>query len=191
VEEIRLSLPELPEARRRRYIEKNSLSADDAGTIAESRELSDFYDQALQLGTPAREAANWLVNEISRYLNEKQVEITATALTAENLRDLIAAIGDGRLNSTSAKTVLSELMQTQSSVDKVIAAKGLAQISDENELRQIVRQVLSANASQLAEYKAGKTKVRQFFFGETMKALKGKGNPAVINKLLDELLSAD
>jgi aspartyl-tRNA(Asn)/glutamyl-tRNA(Gln) amidotransferase subunit B len=193
VEEVRKSLPELPEARRKRYVEQNGLSTDDAGVLAESREMSDFFDDAVRLGTPPKEGANLLLNETMRYLKDNNKELEDVKLTPQNLHDLVKALSSGKLNSTSAKTVLAELLENANSVDKVIEQKGLAQISNESELKPIIQDVLKANQAQVDEYRAGdekkKTKVRQFLIGQIMKTLKGRGNPAVINKLLDELLA--
>lgn len=190
VKEVERTLPELPEARRNRYGTEHGLSADDAYVLAESKEMGDFLDKALSLGTPAKAAANLLIGPTNAYLKEAQMEFAQTKITPENMRDLVEAINCGKLNSNSAKQVLVELLQKQSTVGEVIQSKGLVQISDEGELEKVIAGVLESNPSQLAEYRAGKTKVRQFFFGEAMKALKGKGNPAVINKILDEKLAA-
>jgi aspartyl-tRNA(Asn)/glutamyl-tRNA(Gln) amidotransferase subunit B len=189
VEDVRRELPELPEARRGRYISDHGLSAEDAYILAESKEMADFFDASLKLGTPAKQASNFLLGPTNAYLKEAQKEFTDTKITPENMRDLVEAVSSGKLNSTSAKTVLVELLEKPSSVSSVIEQKGLSQVSDESELAAVVDKVLAANPSQVAEFKAGKSKVRQFLFGETMKLLKGKGNPAVINKLLDEKLA--
>lgn len=189
VERVKKSLPELPEARRNRYVSELGLSAEDAYVLAENKDMGDFFDKSTALGAPAKAVSNWLIGPVTAYLNDSNKEFSQTKLTPENMRDVAEAVSAGKLNSTSAKTVLLELLQTVSSVSSVIEQKGLVQVSDEKELESIVAKVLEANPSQLAEYRSGKTKVRQFFFGETMKALKGKGNPAIINKILDEKLS--
>ncbi len=191
VEEVRLTLPELPEARRQRYVNEHGLSSDDAYVLAESKEMGDFLDKVLLLGAPAKAAANLLIGPTMAYLKESQKDFAGTDITPENVRDLIEATNSGKLNSTSAKIVLSELLQAPSTVAKVIEAKGLVQISDLKELEQVIAGVLDANPSQLAEFRSGKTKIRQFFFGESMKALKGKGNPQVINQILDEKLAIE
>jgi aspartyl-tRNA(Asn)/glutamyl-tRNA(Gln) amidotransferase subunit B len=189
VDKVRGTLPELPVARRDRYVKEHGLSTGDAFVITESKEMADFFDQAIALGAAAKPVSNWLIGPISAYLNESAKEFSDTKITAENIRDLAEAVTSGKLNSTSAKTVLTELLQNATSVSSVIEQKGLVQVSDEKELEEIVAKVLEANPSQVEEFRSGKTKVRQFLFGETMKALKGKGNPAIINKILDEKLS--
>jgi aspartyl-tRNA(Asn)/glutamyl-tRNA(Gln) amidotransferase subunit B len=189
VEEVKAALPELPEARRNRYVTEHGLAPDDAYVLAENKEMADFFDRAITLGAAPKAVSNWLIGPINAYLNESNKDFAETTVTPENMRDLAEAVSSGKLNSTSAKTVLAELLQKASSVASIIEQKGLVQVSDEKELETIVAKVLEANPTQLEEFRSGKTKVRQFFFGETMKALKGKGNPAIINKILDEKLS--
>jgi len=189
VEEIRTTLPELPESRRQRYREQCGLSPDDAFLLAESKEMSDFFELVLELGTPAKAAANWLMGPTMAYLKENKLEFADTTITAENLRDIVQAIAANVLSSTTAKQVLLEVLKSPGNVEAVIAERGLAQISDEGGLRKIVQEILSNNAGQLEDFRKGRTKVRQFFFGQAMKATSGKANPQVINKLLDELLT--
>ena len=188
VSEVEKSLPELPEARRRRYTDKLSVAPDDAAVLVESKEMSDFFDRAVTLGAAPRAAVNYLIGSVNAYLKESKFELAQTKLTPEDLKDLTASVEAGTLNSNTAKQVLVELLESGGNVPEIISSKGLVQISDEGELEKVVSKVLTDNPSQLAEFRSGKTKVRQFFFGESMKALKGKANPQLINKLLDRLL---
>lgn len=190
VEGVRQNLPELPDMRRKRYESAHGLPPDDAYVLAENKDMADFFDHVLSLGTPAKAAANLLIGPTNAYLKENQQDFGTTAMSPENLHDLVSALNDGKLNSTAAKTVLLEVLQHGGNVAKVIEQKGLAQVSDEGALESAVLKVLNDFPAQLQEYRGGKTKVRQFFFGECMKALKGKGNPAVINKILDEKLKS-
>lgn len=196
VSELEKTLPELPAARRSRYETEHGLSADDAYVLSENKDMSDFLDRVLLISadpqqSAAKQAANWLIGPTLAHLKETKTEFAEVTLTPENMCDLIKATSDGKLNSTSAKLVLTELLKEAGTVAKVIESKGLVQVSDEGELKAVLEQVLIDNPAQLAEFRGGKVKVRQFFFGESMKRLKGKGNPAVINKLLDELLAAE
>ncbi|MBX9879757.1 MAG: Asp-tRNA(Asn)/Glu-tRNA(Gln) amidotransferase subunit GatB [Candidatus Obscuribacterales bacterium] len=188
VEEIRKTLPELPEARRTRYVEQSQLSLDDAIVLVDSKELSDFFDVVLKLGTPAKQAANWLIGPVTAHLKENKLDINETPMTPENVRDLVDAIGKGVLSSTTAKQVLAEILAKAGNVEDVIKEKGLAQISDEAGLKDTVAKIINDNPGQLEEFRSGKTKLRQYFFGEAMKATKGKANPQIVNKLLDEML---
>ena len=189
VDDVASSLPELPEAKRNRYQSEHGLSFDDAYVLAENKEMADFYDQVLAEGAAAKPAANLLIGPTIAYLKEKQLEFGQAKLTAPSLKDLVEALNAGKLNSTTGKQVLLELLQSGGSVGQIIESKGLAQVSDEKELEQIIARVIADNPSQLAEFRGGKVKVRQFFFGEAMKVLKGKGNPQIINKILDEKLT--
>jgi aspartyl-tRNA(Asn)/glutamyl-tRNA(Gln) amidotransferase subunit B len=189
VSEIAQALPELPSQRRKRYVEQCSLSGDDAAVLAESKELSDFFDSVLSLGAPAKAVANWLMGPTIWYLNENKLEFSQTSITPENVRDLSQAVNSGALSSSTAKQVLLELLANAGDVKTLIEQKGLSQISDEKGLTDLVTKVLADNPSQVAEFHSGKTKVRQFFFGEVMKATKGKANPQVINTILDEQLA--
>lgn len=188
IESIEKTLPELPEQRRKRYV-AFGLTEDDAAVLANDKDMSDLFDEALNLGAPAKQSANWLIGPTNAYLNENKIEFKETRMTAKNLFDLADAVGKGTVGSTIAKQLIVALLKDGGEVEEIVRVKGLAQISDESGLRQVVEEVLAANQAQLEEYRNGKTKVRQFFFGEAMKRLKGKGNPQVINKLLDEMLS--
>lgn len=188
-EELAKTLPELPESKRNRYMELCGLSYDDANVLAEDINLSNFVDAVLALNTQPKSAANLILGPAMAFLKESKLEISQTKLSPQNISDIVEASAKNILNSTSAKQVLTICLEEGGSVQKIIESKGLAQISDEGAIKSIVEKVLADNPSQLADYRAGKTKVRQFFFGETMKALKGKGNPQLINSLLDQLLS--
>jgi len=187
---VEQTLPELPVQRRKRYMESNKLSAEDANTLTESKDLSDFFDCVLALGTPAIEAANWLKGPTQAYLKENTLEFTQTKLTAENLHALCAAVASGKLGSTAAKPLIVELLKDGGDVENLIQSRGLGQVSDQGAIRVLVEEVIARSASQLQEYQSGKVKLRQYFFGEVMKSAKGKANPAVINQTLDELLPA-
>lgn len=188
VQQIKEQLPELPAERRHRYLNEHGLSSEDSVVLAETRELSDFFDTAVSLGAPAKAACNWLMGPTMAYLKESKKEFTEVKLTPQNLADICAAVNSGKIGSTAAKQLLVELLESGGDVGKLIESKGLAQVSDEGPIKAMVQAVLDKSPSQIAEYASGKTKVRQYFFGEVMKAAKGKANPQVINKLLDEML---
>jgi aspartyl-tRNA(Asn)/glutamyl-tRNA(Gln) amidotransferase subunit B len=189
VEEIASQLPELPEARRKRYSEQLKIPQDDAGVLVEMKELSDFFDEAVAKGAPAKVAVNWLIGPVTAYLKENKLEFSHATITPQNIVDLAMAVSDGTISTTMAKQLLVDLLSKPGDVRKLISEGGLAQISDEAGLKDSISKVLAQFPDQLADFRKGKTKVRQFFFGEVMKATKGKANPAMINKLLDELLS--
>lgn len=190
VKKIADALPELPEARRKRYVEQCGLSAEDAAVLAEFQEMGDLLDKVISLGAVAKSAANLIMGPAAAYLKESKLELSQTKLKAEHVRDIVEALSGGVLSSTTAKQVLLEALQNGGEVKNIIEKQGLAQVSDEGSIKEIVAKVLEDNPEQLAEFRSGKTKVRQFFFGETMKAMKGKANPQIINRMLDELLQA-
>jgi aspartyl-tRNA(Asn)/glutamyl-tRNA(Gln) amidotransferase subunit B len=189
VKEINDSLEELPEARRQRYLNENNLSLEDATILAASKEMSDFFDNTLKLGVGAKQAANLLMGPTIAYMTKAKKEFHELTLTPENLRDIIACVADGKVNSTTAKDkLLAPLLAEPGDVLKMIDKLGLAQVSDESALKAIVQGVLDRSVQQLEDYKKGKVKLRQYFLGEIMKETKGKANPQILNKLLDELL---
>ncbi len=164
------------------------MSAEDAYILAENKELSDFYDQVLKLGANAKTVSNWLLGPALAFMNENKLEFSQLKITPQTLCDLADVVNKGTIGSTTAKQLLPELLKDGGDVNQIIKDKGLAQVSDEAGLKTAVEAIIAQFPDQLAEFRSGKVKVRQFFFGETMKSLKGKGNPQVINKLLDELL---
>lgn len=197
VERIKQGLPELPVARRTRYVNQAGLSAEDAYVLVENKELADFYDQSLALGAAAKPAANLLLGPAMSHFNKtgEAQTISDTPFTAKNLKDIVDNVSSGALNSTTAKQVLLDLLAMDKNsqavdVNEYVQKKGLIQVSDGNQIATIVQTVLDSKPDQLAEFRSGKVKVRGFFFGEVMKALKGKGNPEIINKILDEKLAA-
>lgn len=186
VEEIKSSLPELPEQRRQRYISSHGVSEYNAGILAESRAMSDFYDSVLALGVDSEKAANLLTNAIAFYMRDNKKEFAELTVTAENLRDLIAAVTDGTLTSNVAyKQLLPELLGKAGDVKTLIKEKGLGQTLTEDELRKIVQEVITNSPSQVEDYKKKPDKLRPYFLGLVMKSTKGKANPQLINKLLD------
>lgn len=186
VEEVRGSLPELPAQRRQRYITNDGLSEDDAIILTENKEIGDMLDRVAGSGVPAKNVANWLLNIVIGYLNENKLQLSDSKLSAENLRDLDKALPT--IGSNKAKELIVRLLAEGGDVNAIVQKEGLAQITDESQLRKIVEDVLAASPSQVQDYGSGKTKVRQYFVGQVMKASKGKANPQVVDKLLDELL---
>jgi len=188
IQQVEATLPELPEARRKRYIEHLKVPPDDASVLVEFKELSDFFDTTIAQGAAPKLALNWLTGPTLAYLKESKKEIAETKITAKNIADLSKAVSENIISSTGAKQLLIELLSVAGDVHTIIQERGLAQISDEAGLKQSVAEVLAKFPEQVSDYRAGKTKVRQFFFGEIMKLTKSKANPGVVNKLLDELL---
>lgn len=189
LERVRQSIPELPDARKKRYVEELGLTAYDAGVLVINKEISDFFDAMIAAGADAKLSANWLMGDVSAYLNAEQKEIGATALTPENLAGMVKLIVDGTISSKIAKKVFVELVENGGTAEEIVKAKGLVQISDEGALREIVTQTLDANPQSIEDYKNGKDRAIGFLVGQIMKATKGQANPPLVNKLLLEEIS--
>jgi aspartyl-tRNA(Asn)/glutamyl-tRNA(Gln) amidotransferase subunit B len=176
-------MPELPEARRRRFTEQYNLSFDDASLLTRDRALADFYERAAAASNP-RGAANWLKGELLRELDAAALSAEASPVAPEELGALVRAVEEGRISGKQGKDVLAEMLRTGKGASQVIEEQGLAQLSDAGEIEKIVADVLAANPQQLAAYRAGKEALFGFFVGQVMKASKGKANPKVAGELL-------
>ena len=181
-------LPELPEARRRRFIEEYGLSYDDAALLVDSRAMADYYEAAARGSGNAKAAANWILNELVRELKNSSAEVGASPVTAENLAALIKLIDAGTISGKMAKDALVEMYRSGRTADEVVGAMGGGQVSDEAEIRQLAEQAVAASPKQLEQYRAGKTSLMGFFVGQVMKASRGRANPQVVNKVLKEIL---
>lgn len=188
VEEIRKSLPELPESRRDRYIKEYNLSEKDAKLLTASKYLSNLFEEALAICGNAKAVANWILSDISRILNEKELEPENIPFTAEELAKMIQLIDKGTISSAIAKKVLTELFENPKDPEEIIKEKGWIQISDEGAIKEVVIKVLENNPQSVADFKGGKDKALGFLVGQAMKETKGKANPQMLNKMfLEEL----
>ncbi|MFC0469231.1 Asp-tRNA(Asn)/Glu-tRNA(Gln) amidotransferase subunit GatB [Halalkalibacter kiskunsagensis] len=185
-ERVRFEIPELPDARKKRYVEELGLPAYDAVVLTLTKEMSDFFEQTIEQGAGAKQASNWLMGEVSAYLNAEQKELQDVALTPVGLAKMITLIEKGTISSKIAKKVFKELIEAGGDPEQIVKDKGLVQISDEGELLKMVTDVLDNNAQSVEDYKNGKEKAIGFLVGQIMKASKGKANPPMVNKLLLE-----
>ena len=184
VEDVRLSLPELPEAKRSRYLTELGLTDYDAEVLTASRELADFFEACLAAGSPAKSAANWVMGEVTRKLNDEGKGIADSPVTPLLLTALLKLIEAGTISGKIAKTVFDEMWSTGKEPTVIVEEKGLVQVSDTGEIERIIDEVMAANQGQVEEYRSGKEKVFGFFVGQVMRASKGKANPALVNELL-------
>ncbi len=188
VEEIRKSLPELPESRRKRYIEEFGLPEYDAKMITASKYLSNMFEEAVRVCNNPKSVSNWIMSDIARILNEKEMEPAEIPFTASQLGNLVALIDKGTISSAIAKKVLDELFVNPKDPQKIVEEKGLVQISDEGAIKEVVMKVLENNQQSVADFKAGKDKALGFLVGQAMKETRGKANPQMLNKMfLEEL----
>ncbi|WP_405234027.1 Asp-tRNA(Asn)/Glu-tRNA(Gln) amidotransferase subunit GatB [Lentisalinibacter salinarum] len=192
VEAVRETLPELPDAKRRRLGEQYGVKADDAVVLAGSPALADYFEAvAAAGGSDGQAVANWVLGELSAALNRDGLDITASRIEPAGLAQLLDRIADGTLSGKLAKQVFEAMWAGEGDADAVIEAKGLTQITDSGEIQRIVEDVLAANPEQVEQYRGGKTKVIGFFVGQVMKATKGKANPGEVNRLLKAALDAE
>ena len=188
IENIKKNLPELPESRKARYMSEAGLSEKDAKLITASKYLSDLFEGAKNICGNAKLSANWILSDISRILNEKEMEPDQIPFTAEQLGKMIVLIEKGTISSAIGKKVLDELFENPNDPEEIVKSKGWIQISDEEAIKKIVMQVLDANPQSIADFKAGKDRALGFLVGQAMKATKGKANPQMLNKMfLEEL----
>jgi aspartyl-tRNA(Asn)/glutamyl-tRNA(Gln) amidotransferase subunit B len=188
IEDLRKNLPEMPFQRAQRFQNLLGLSEYDAAIITDERELADYFEIVSQKSGNAKVSANWITSELQRELNNSKLDITASPVKAEALAELIQLIEAGTISGKIAKTVFTEMWNTQKSAETIIKEKGLAQVSDTGLIEKMIDEVLAANAGQVADYRAGKTKVFGFFVGAAMKATKGQANPDVVNQILKKKL---
>ena len=189
IEKIRAELPELPESRRKRYLEEFGLSEKDARLLTASKYLSDLFEKAEAITRNAKAVANWILSDISRILNEKEMEPDQIPFTAEELAKVIQLIEKGTISSAIAKKVVEELFENPKDPEKIIEEKGWLQISDEGAILAVVQKILEANPQSVADFKAGKDRALGFLVGQAMKETKGKANPQMLNKMFkDELI---
>jgi aspartyl-tRNA(Asn)/glutamyl-tRNA(Gln) amidotransferase subunit B len=189
VEQVRSSMPELPDARRRRFMEQYELSFSDASLLVRDAALADFYERASAASNP-RGASNWLKGELLRELDAAGKPADESPVSPEELGALVRAVEEGRISGKQGKDVLLEMFRTGRGANRVIEDLGLAQVSDAGEIEKIVSDVLAASPGQLAAYRGGKEALFGFFVGQVMKVSKGKANPKVVNELLKERLKA-
>ena len=181
---IKEALPELPDARKARFISEHKLSEYDAGVLVASREMADYFETVATASGDAKLAANWVSQDLLGLLNKNNWEITESPIQAERLAALITRIKDGTISGKIAKTVFETMLEDSASVDAIIAAKGLKQVTDSGEIEKLVESVISKNPEQVQQFKDGKEQVIGYLVGQAMQLSKGKANPAQVNELL-------
>lgn len=185
-EEIRASLPELPDSRKRRYIREHGLSDYDASILTTIKAISDFFDQTVAQGASAKAAANWITTDFLGYLNSESLELPDSNLTPNLLVNMLQLIEEGTISSKLAKKVFKEILETGKEPKQIVEEKGWIQISDEGQLRQEVIKVLKGNPQSITDLANGKDRALGFLVGQVMKATRGKANPQLVNQLIRE-----
>ncbi len=189
VKQLKNSIPELPNAKIKRYMTDYALPHFDANLLAENLDKAELFEEAVHIGgCQPKNLSNWILGDISRILNEKNIQLQDTKLTAQKLTDMVKLIEKGTISNTSGKTVIEVIMFEDKSPEKVVKEKNLAQISDTSALDAIVQEVLANNPKPIEDYKKGKTNVLGFLVGQCMKASKGQGNPAILKELIERFI---
>ena len=188
IENIKNSLPEMPESRKQRYLTEYKLSEKDAGIITASKYLSDLFEKASEICGNYKAVNNWIISDISRILNETEMDPIEIPFDAKQLAKLVELIDKGTISSSIGKKVLTELFENPRDPEDIIKEKGWIQISDEGAIKEIVTKIIEANPQSVADYKAGKDRALGFLVGQAMKETKGKANPQMLNKMFAEEL---
>jgi aspartyl-tRNA(Asn)/glutamyl-tRNA(Gln) amidotransferase subunit B len=192
VEEIAAAVPELPDAKRARFVAEYDLPAADAAVLASDRDVAAFFEAAVAAGqaegVAAKAVSNWLTGDLFRLLKAENAEIGQVPVAPAALAGLVALVEKGTITANSGKAVLAEMLATGRTAAEIVKERGLAQVSDVEELARIVDQIVAANPEQVARYRAGKETLLQWFVGQVMRATRGKANPQVVGELLREKL---
>jgi len=186
IEQVRGTLPELPLARRARFMARYGLNGYDADILTMTKAMADYFEDCVRLYDAPKDICNWIMTEVLRVLKEE--DLAVLKITPAMLTDLIKSVRNGVITAASAKEVFEEMAATGSSPAEIIAVRGLTQISDENELRALIKAAIDANPNQVAAYRKGKTNLAAFFVGQVMQATRGQADPRLANALVKELL---
>jgi aspartyl-tRNA(Asn)/glutamyl-tRNA(Gln) amidotransferase subunit B len=182
------ALPELPAARRARFVAEYALPEYDAGELTRTRQTADYFESAARASGNPKAASNWIMGELSRWLNERGLDLAQAPLPADALAGLIAVVDDGTINSSTAKAVFETMMTSGRGAREIVEAEGLAQISDESAVLAVVRRVIEQQADAVAQLRTGRKNTFGFLVGQVMKATGGKASPPLVNKLLRQEL---
>jgi aspartyl-tRNA(Asn)/glutamyl-tRNA(Gln) amidotransferase subunit B len=188
IKEIKKGLPELPYEKESRFINEYKISKEDAEVLVSSKKLADFFEQTVKLCNEPSVASNWIRVELLGSLNYEGKTIDECKLTPEHMGNLIKLIKNGSISGKIAKNVFREMYSSLKMPDIIVKEKGLVQISDESQLKNIIQEIIEKSQTQVEQYRSGKTKVFGFFVGQVMKATKGQANPQIVNKILKKLL---
>ena len=188
IKSVKDLMPELSEEKEKRFIKEYKLSDYDANVLSVDPNLSNFFEEVVVRSKNPKLASNWIMGELSAFLNKENLSILETKIDSINLGNLISRIEDSTISGKIAKEIFEEMWNSKKSPDEIIEEKGLKQVTDSSEIEKVINQVLEQNQSQLEQYKSGKEKLFGFFVGQVMKASRGKANPEQVNKLLEERL---
>ena len=189
IAKIREELPELPLVKRERFVKEYQIPAYDAGVLTADKALALYYEDVVKLSGKPKQASNWVMGDVLRFLNEEKRDIRQCPITAKSLAEMINLIEEGAISGKMAKDVIDDMYKTGKPPQDIIKEKGLVQITDEAVLARIIAAIVEANPNQLKDYRDGKEKLFGFFVGQVMKATQGKANPQLVNDLLKKMLA--
>lgn len=190
LEDVRASLPELPDVKKERFAQQYGIPVYDAGVLTASRELADYFEEAVRIFPQPKTVSNWIMVELLRLLKADDREIQDCPVTPQGLAGLLKMLETGVISGKMAKDVLEQAYREAKDPVELVKAQGLSQVTDESILREAVKKVIQANPSEVEKYRAGKTNVLAFFVGQVMKETRGKANPKTVNELLREMLAS-
>jgi aspartyl-tRNA(Asn)/glutamyl-tRNA(Gln) amidotransferase subunit B len=188
--EIKKNLPELPETRKKRFVNDYKLPQYDAAILTTSKPLADYYEKVVSVTSDYKSASNWTMGEVLKVVNEEKIEISDFPVSPENLGKLIELINNNTISGKIAKEIFPEMLKTNADPEKIVKEKNLVQITDTSALEKVIDEVISANKPQVEQYLNGKETVLGFFVGQVMKATQGKANPKAVNELLKNKLNS-
>ncbi len=190
IEKVRLTLPELPAAKKERFIKEYGIKEKDAGILVSDVQMADFFEETAKLSGEAQAAANWILSNLLYHFNEKDVWFDESPVKPVHIAELIKLIQSGKISTKIAKEVFDEMFETGEMPGEIVKKKGLEQISDESALEAVIREVIEENPQAVEDFKAGKKQAIGFLVGQVMKKTKGKANPQIVNEKIVEILSA-
>ena len=189
IDSIQNVIPELPDAKKERFMDEYHLPAYDADFLTSSRELADYFETCVKDFPNPKQVSNWVMGSLMGLLNVQDKSITESPISSKDLAQLLQLIDEKTISSKIAKTVFDEMAQTGRPPKEIVAKKGLVQLTDERSIKTVILKVLQQYPTEVKDYKNGKTKLFGFFVGQVMKETKGKANPKIVNKILQEVLS--
>jgi len=189
INEIKATLPELPDAKRGRFVSEYNLPEYDADILTSEKSVADWFEEAVKAGGQPKAVSNWMMGDLMRLLNEENKTIKECSLDPARLADMLKLIDIGTISGKIAKTIFDEMYKTGKNAETIVKEKGLVQISDESAIEKTVDEVIAKNPKEVGRFKAGEEKLLGFFVGQIMKATKGKANPQIVNELLKNKLS--
>jgi aspartyl-tRNA(Asn)/glutamyl-tRNA(Gln) amidotransferase subunit B len=189
IDEIRSGLPELPDAKRKRFVSGYGISEYDADLLTSEKAVATWFEEVVKAGGPPKAAANWVMGELMKMLNEENTTIGNCLIKPKQLADMLALIEKGTISGKIAKTVFMEMYKTGKDAEGIVKEKGLLQISDESAIEKAVDEIIAKHPAEVERFKAGEEKLLGFFVGQVMKTTKGKANPQLLNDLMKKKLS--